>query len=95
MGPQYVAANRGKRSLSMDVTTELGLDAMLKLIDSADVFLTNFRTQALEQLGLGFDALHERNPRLIYASVNGFGPTGPDTDKAMLDGAAVARDCCR
>tara|TARA_A100001037_G_scaffold305262_1_gene344677 strand:+ start:734 stop:1996 length:1263 start_codon:yes stop_codon:yes gene_type:complete len=91
IGPQYVAANRGKRSLSMDLTTELGLNAMLKLIDSADVFLTNFRAKALDQLGLGFEALNARNPRLIYASVNGFGPTGPDTDKAMLDGAAVAR----
>ncbi|HEX7038178.1 MAG TPA: CoA transferase, partial [Pseudomonadales bacterium] len=91
LGPQFVAVNRGKRSVCVDLTTELGRRAVLALLDSADVFLTNYREEALERLGLGYETLHERCPRLIYASVNGFGPKGPDADRAMLDGAAVAR----
>ncbi len=91
LGPQFVAVNRGKRSLCIDMTTELGRRAMDALLATADVFLTNYRESALGRMGLGFDALHARFPRLVYASVNGFGPKGPDAEKAMLDGAAVAR----
>lgn len=91
LGPQFVAVNRGKRSVSVDLSTELGRKAVLKLLETADVFLTNYREPALVKLGLGYDALRERFPRLIYASVNGFGPKGVDAEKAMLDGAAVAR----
>lgn len=90
-GPQFVAVNRGKRSVCMDVGTELGARALRTLLEQADVFFSNYRTAALEELGLGFAAVHELNPTLIYAHVNGFGPQGPDADKAMLDGAAVAR----
>src|SRR5262245_58675808 len=91
LGPQFVAVNRGKRSISIDLSTELGRKAVLKLLETADVFLTNYREPALVKMGLGYEALHARLPRLIYASVNGFGPKGIDADKAMLDGAAVAR----
>jgi crotonobetainyl-CoA:carnitine CoA-transferase CaiB-like acyl-CoA transferase len=91
LGPQFVAVNRGKRSVCVDLSTELGRNAVLRLLETADVFLTNYREPALVKMGLGYDALHARFPRLIYASVNGFGPTGVDADKAMLDGAAVAR----
>lgn len=91
MGAQFVAANRGKRSVCIDLTTDLGMRALHLLLANADVFLTNYREPALVKMGLGFDALHDRYPQLVYASVNGFGPEGPDADKAMLDGAAVAR----
>ena len=91
LGPQFVAVNRGKRSVSIDLSTELGRKAVLALLGTADVFLTNYREPALVKIGLGYDALHARFPRLVYASVNGFGPKGEDADKAMLDGAAVAR----
>ena len=91
LGPQFIACNRGKRSVCMDLDTELGLQAMLKLLETADVLLTNYRAPALAKLGLGYEQLHERFPRLIHVSVSGFGPMGPDADKAMLDGAAVAR----
>jgi crotonobetainyl-CoA:carnitine CoA-transferase CaiB-like acyl-CoA transferase len=90
-GPQFVACNRGKRSVCLDLTTDLGLKAIHALLEDADVFYTNYREPALVQLGLGADALRARHPTLIYASVNGFGPRGPDAGKAMLDGAAVAR----
>lgn len=91
LGPQFIACNRGKRSVCLDLTTALGQRALHALLAQADVFLTNYRASALVRLGLGADTLRERYPRLVYASVNGFGPLGPDADKAMLDGAAVAR----
>ncbi len=91
LGPQFVAVNRGKRSVCLDLTTELGKKALHALLATADVFLTNYRAPALAGLGLDYETLHAAYPSLVYASVNGFGPKGPDADKAMLDGAAVAR----
>lgn len=90
-GPQFVAVNRGKRSLSIDLTTDLGKKALHRLLEQADVLLTNYRMPALKKLGFDYETLHSIYPDLIYANVNGFGPEGPDADKAMLDGAAVAR----
>jgi crotonobetainyl-CoA:carnitine CoA-transferase CaiB-like acyl-CoA transferase len=91
MGPQYVAANRGKRSICVDLNTDTGAKVIQSLLATADVFLTNYREPALQKLGLGYDELHQQYPKLIYASANGFGPKGPDADKAMLDGVAAAR----
>ncbi|MFM7120428.1 MAG: CaiB/BaiF CoA transferase family protein [Gammaproteobacteria bacterium] len=91
LGPQFIACNRGKRSVCVDLTTALGQRALHALLADADVFLTNYRASALARLGVGAEQLRARYPRLVYASVNGFGPLGPDADKAMLDGAAVAR----
>ena len=90
-GPQFVAVNRGKRSLCIDLTTDLGKKALHRLLEKADVMLTNFRMPALKKLGFDYETLRELYPDLVYANVNGFGPEGPDADKAMLDGAAVAR----
>ncbi len=91
LGAQFVACNRGKRSICMDVTTTLGLQALHRLLANADVFLTNYRAAALHKLGLDYDTLHAQYPALVYAAVNGFGPQGADRERAMLDGAAVAR----
>ena len=91
MGPQYVAVNRGKRSICIDLKTDAGAKVIQSLLATADVFLTNYREPALQSLNLGYDQLHQQFPKLIYASVNGFGPKGPDADKAMLDGVAAAR----
>jgi CoA:oxalate CoA-transferase len=91
MGSQYVAMNRGKRGIVVDAHSELGREVMQRLLDRADVFVTNYRREALERMGLGYARLAARNPRLVYARVSGFGPLGPDADKAMLDGAAQAR----
>ncbi len=88
---QFVAVNRGKRSVCMDVNTPHGQRAIHALLADADVFLTNYRTPALAVMGLDYEALREQYPDLIHAQVNGFGPLGEDADKAMLDGAAVAR----
>ena len=91
MGTQYVAMNRGKRGIVVDAHSELGREVLHRLVDQADVFVTNYRREALERMGLGYDELRAANPRLVYARVSGFGPLGPDADKAMLDGAAQAR----
>ncbi len=91
MGAQFISMNRGKRSVSIDFHTELGRGVVERLLGQTDVFLTNFRASALKRMGLDFATLHARYPKMIHASVNGFGPLGPDADKAMLDGAAQAR----
>jgi crotonobetainyl-CoA:carnitine CoA-transferase CaiB-like acyl-CoA transferase len=91
MAPQYVAVNRGKRSICIDLKTIAGAKVIRSLLETADVFLTNYREAALQNLNLGYEQLHQQFPNLIYASVNGFGPKGPDAGKAMLDGAAAAR----
>ena len=69
--------SRNKRCIELDLQTPQGLDAMLRLCDTADVLIENFRPGVLERLGLGPDVLHARNPRLVVTRVSGFGPTGP------------------
>jgi crotonobetainyl-CoA:carnitine CoA-transferase CaiB-like acyl-CoA transferase len=73
----FAAANRNKRSLSIDLKSPEGVEILRALAASADVVIDNFRVGALDALGLGFDALSAINPRLIYCSISGFGPTGP------------------
>src|SRR3989304_3435194 len=70
--------NRNKRSIVLDLTNEKGREIFLKLIDTADVFLTNLSIDAPGRLGIGTDALLNRNPRLIYAHASGWGRKGPD-----------------
>ena len=91
MGTQYVAMNRGKRGIVVDAHGDVGREVMRRLLARADVFVTNYRREALERMGLGYEDVAARNPRLVYARVSGFGSHGPDADKAMLDGAAQAR----
>ncbi|MFN0029564.1 MAG: CaiB/BaiF CoA transferase family protein [Acidimicrobiales bacterium] len=91
MGTQYVAMNRNKRGIVVNAHTELGLEVLHRLVAGADVFVSNYRREALERMGLGYEALSALNPKLVYARVSGFGSLGPDADKAMLDGAAQAR----
>ena len=89
--PQFVANNRGKRLMTLDAKGELGREVLRRLIAKADVFLTNYRENALNRLGLGYEELHRLNPRLIYAIASGFGSKGPVADRAMLDPMAQAR----
>jgi crotonobetainyl-CoA:carnitine CoA-transferase CaiB-like acyl-CoA transferase len=81
-------ANRGKRSLALDLKRPEGCALLLRLIATADVFLTNFLPSALERLGLEVDALQVINPRLIYARGHGFGVRGPDADRPAYDATA-------
>ena len=82
------AANRGKRSLALDLKSADGRAVMLKLLEHADVFLTNFLPSTLDRLGLGADALRAVNPRLIYARGHGYGVRGDDADTPAYDSTA-------
>ena len=86
--PVFELDNRSKRSVMLDLTTPEGQAAALELLDEADVFVTNLRTRALERLGLGWEALHARNPRLVYGAITGYGLDGPDADRPAYDIAA-------
>lgn len=77
MSCYYAALGRNKRTLSLDVKSLEGREALLKLIDEADVLLHNFRPGVMERLGFGFEELEKRNPRLIYAVGYAFGESGP------------------
>jgi len=90
-GPWMVAANRGKKSLQLDLATPEGQAAVHRLIATADVFLTNFRQDGLVHMGLDEPTLRSVNRRLVYALCSGFGPRGPDAAAAMLDVAVQAR----
>jgi crotonobetainyl-CoA:carnitine CoA-transferase CaiB-like acyl-CoA transferase len=82
--PMY---NRNKKSLAIDLKSEKGAEIALKLVDRADVFIENFRPGALDKLGFHYDALSERNPRLIYCSEKGF-LDGPYSRRTALDEVA-------
>jgi formyl-CoA transferase/CoA:oxalate CoA-transferase len=73
----FAAANRNKRSMTLDVTKPAGRDVVLRLARRADVVIENFRPGVMERLGFGARTLREHNPRLIYCGVTGFGQTGP------------------
>jgi formyl-CoA transferase/CoA:oxalate CoA-transferase len=81
----YLAVNRNKKSVAIDLKSDAGREIVLRLADSSDVLIENFRTGTLERLGLGYAQISARNPRIIYCSVSGFGRTGPLADKAAYD----------
>lgn len=84
------AYNRGKRSIALDLKSEAGRAAALRLIAHADVVIQNLRPGVVEQLQLGPDLLRQRFPRLIYLSISGFGSRGPSRDRPGYDIAAQA-----
>jgi crotonobetainyl-CoA:carnitine CoA-transferase CaiB-like acyl-CoA transferase len=81
-------ANRGKRSIAVDIKKAEGLAVLHKLLETADVFLTSLRPGALHRLGLDADQLREKYPSLVYARGHGFGVRGPDADQAGYDASA-------
>jgi crotonobetainyl-CoA:carnitine CoA-transferase CaiB-like acyl-CoA transferase len=80
----FASFSRNKKSVTLDLASPEGIAAAKKLIDSADVFLENFRPGALEAKGLGYESLSKSNPRLIYCSLKGF-LTGPYEKRTALD----------
>ena len=81
-------ASRGKRSIALDLRRDEGLAILHQLLETADVFLTNFRPGALRRLGLDADTLTERYPSLVYARGHGYGVRGPDADRPGYDSSA-------
>lgn len=81
----FMTWNRNKRSVVMDLKQEADRAALWEMIDRADVLVENYRTGVLARLGFGWDVLHARNPRLILASISGFGQTGPYSSRGGFD----------
>jgi formyl-CoA transferase/CoA:oxalate CoA-transferase len=88
--PYFIACNRGKRSLTLDLRRAEGHDIFLRLVESADVVISNFLPGTLEGWGLGYEALAARNPRIIFGTGSVFGPVGPDAKRKGTDIAAQA-----
>lgn len=81
----FVAINRSKKSMVIDLKCEAGRAVAIDLVRRVDVLVENFRPGVLDRLGLGYEALQAINPRLIYCSISGFGMTGPLRDKPSFD----------
>jgi crotonobetainyl-CoA:carnitine CoA-transferase CaiB-like acyl-CoA transferase len=77
--------NRGKRSIEIDLTTEAGHAIASRLIERADVFITNVRLAGLQRIGLDHETLAAKHPRLVYGLITGYGLQGPDRDRAAYD----------
>lgn len=90
--PAFELDNRGKRSLALNVDSDEGRRIAARLVNEADVFVSNVRPGSLERLGLDYDTVSAENPRIIYAQVTGYGPDTPERDRAAYDvGAFWAR----
>lgn len=89
--PGNTVWQRGKRSVEIDLTSPDGLSAFLELCDRADIVIESYRPGTADRLGVGFDALHRRNPRLIYCSITGYGRTTSLADRPGYDGLVHAR----
>ena len=83
--PAFNAVNRGKRSIVIDLKNARGRDVFQRLARTADILIENYRPGVMAGLGLGYDALSATNPRLIYASISGYGQTGPARGKGGFD----------
>ncbi len=87
----FLQQNMGKKGLCVNTKDARGRDLMQKLVDSADVFIENYRPGALDKLGLGYTALAQRNPGLVYCSISAYGHTGPDAHRAGFGLIAEAK----
>ena len=85
MGTSFLAQNANKRSLTLNLKAPEGKEIFRKLVKTADVVVENFRPDVMTRLGLGYPALAEINPRLVYCGISGFGQTGPDAEKPAYD----------
>jgi formyl-CoA transferase len=88
--PHFVAYNRGKRSIKLDLRKDEGRAVLLKLIARADILIENYRAGVMTRLGLGPDALESANPRLIHCSITGFGASGPYSERPAYDSVGLA-----
>ena len=77
----FMSLNRGKESVALDLREERDRRFFEALLARADVLVENFRAGVMERLGYGWESLHARHPRLVYAAVSGFGHTGPAADR--------------
>ena len=85
MSGQFMAANRNKRSLALDLKHPDGAAVLRRLIPTVDALVTNIRPAALARLGFGYEACRDLNPRLVYAAATGFGQDGPWAARPAFD----------
>ncbi|MBW6454810.1 MAG: CoA transferase [Trueperaceae bacterium] len=85
MGASFLAQNAGKRSLAIDLKHPDGVAALVRLVETADVLVENFRPGVMRRLGLGYEVLAARRPKLVYAAISGFGASGPLRDQPAYD----------
>src|SRR6516165_5548415 len=90
-GPDFQNLHRGKRSITLDLKNPAGVDVLRRMARQADVVIENFRPDVKHRLGVDYEALRSVNPRLIYASVSGFGQTGPYRERPGFDQIAQGR----
>ena len=88
--PYFCTYNRNKQSVTLDLKSEEGRQAVLALVRTADVLIENFRSGVMDRLGLGVDQLREANPDLIICSITGFGDSGPYVDRPAYDAVGQA-----
>ena len=81
----YLSANRNKRSITLDLRSPKGKEILLELVRRADILIHNFKVGSIERLGLGWEILHEVNPKLIYLHITGYGPDGPESHRPGYD----------
>jgi alpha-methylacyl-CoA racemase len=81
----YLALNRGKRSIRLDLKSDGGRDAFLRLAAESDIVLESFRPGVLDKLGVGYERLRDHNPRIVYCAITGYGQDGPNTARAGHD----------
>jgi len=86
----FLAINAGKRSLTLDLGRENGREVLRRLVERADVLVENFRPGVTERLGIGWEAMREVNPRLLYCSISGFGQEGPLRDLPAIEWSVQA-----
>jgi len=90
MAAFYLLSNRNKRSVALDLKQESGRAALWRLVDTADVFIHSIRPQSIHRLGFGHEAVLERNPRIVYAGLHGFGERGAYAGRAAYDDVVQA-----
>src|SRR5439155_4099088 len=83
--PSFNAVNRGKRGIVLNLKTAEGREVFTRLARATDILVENYRPGVMAALGLGYDTLSAANPRLIYASISGYGQTGPARGKGGVD----------
>jgi crotonobetainyl-CoA:carnitine CoA-transferase CaiB-like acyl-CoA transferase len=81
----FLALNRNKRSIKLNLKEEAGRDALLRLVEEHDVLVESFRPDVMDRLGVGYQTLRERNPRLVYCAISGYGQDGPLTARSGHD----------
>lgn len=86
----FMFVNRNKRSVVLDLKSEKGVEVLKRIVESSDVVVENFRPGVMDKLGIGYDALRQVNPRIIFASISGFGQTGPYVRRPSFDIVAQA-----